>query len=272
MFAAALRGYRRAMSSGEAGVAEGILSWLAGQPNVGAVSKRTAGLKGEVDHFGALSFLQGLLLVLRDSGYAGLVFVLDEVETLQRVRGDVREKGLNAMRQLLDEVDAGRFPGLYLLITGTPSFYDSHQGIQRLPPLAQRMHVDFGTAPRFDNPRAVQIRLQGFDISALVEVGSKIRDMFAADSSCPERIRSLADDQYLAKLARSLTGGLGGKVGIVPRIYLKKLVSDILDRIDQFPDFNPQEHYKLTLQSSELTEIERNALAAVSVDEIELSL
>ena len=272
MFAAALRGYRRAMSNGDTGSAEGILAWLAAQPNVGAASKRTAGLKGEVDHFGALSFLQGLLLVLRDSGYAGLVFVLDEVETLQRVRGDVREKGLNAMRQLLDEVDAGRFPGLYLLITGTPSFYDSHQGIQRLPPLAQRMHVDFGTDPRFDNPRAVQIRLQGFDISALVEVGSRIRDMFAEDSSCPERIKLLADDQYLAKLARSLTGGLGGKVGIVPRIYLKKLVADILDRIDQFADFNPQTHYKLTLQSSELTEIERNALAAASVDEIELSL
>src|SRR5439155_9885438 len=94
------------------------------QPNVSAAVKRAAGVKGEIDHFGALSLLQGLLVVLRDAGHAGLVLVLDEVETLQRVRSDVREKSLNAMRQLIDEVDAGRFPGLYLVITGTRAFYE----------------------------------------------------------------------------------------------------------------------------------------------------
>ena len=67
-------------------------------------------MKGEIDHFGALSFLQGLLAVLRDAGHAGLVLVLDEIETLQRVRSDVREKSLNALRQLIDEIDAGASP------------------------------------------------------------------------------------------------------------------------------------------------------------------
>ena len=118
---------------------------------------------GDLDHFGAMGFLQGLLTVLRDSGHPGLLLVLDEVETLQRVRGDVRDKALNALRQLIDEVDAGRFPGLYLVITGTPAFFDGPQGVQRLPPLAQRLATDFTTDARFDNPRAVQIRLPGFD-------------------------------------------------------------------------------------------------------------
>ena len=151
-----------------------------GQPHVGAAAKRAAGIKGEVDHFAALSFLQGLLTVLRDSGYAGLVLVLDEIETLQRVRGDVREKGLNALRQLIDEIDAGRFPGLYLVITGTPAFFDGPQGVRRLEPLAQRLHVDFQTDARFDNPRAVQLRLPGFDHDRLVEVGRTVRDLYAA--------------------------------------------------------------------------------------------
>ena len=48
--------------------------------------KRVANLKGEVDHFAALTFLQGLLVVLRDSGHSGLVIVLDEVETLEWTR------------------------------------------------------------------------------------------------------------------------------------------------------------------------------------------
>ena len=71
------------------------------------------------------SFLQGVLVVLRDSGHPGLMLILDEVETIQRVRSDVRDKSLNALRQLIDEVDAGRFPGLYLVITGTSRSYPS---------------------------------------------------------------------------------------------------------------------------------------------------
>lgn len=271
-FGAALRAYRKASIAGEVRAADGILAWLAGQPNVGAEAKRLAGVKGDVDHFGALSFLQGLLVILRDAGFAGLLLVLDEVETLQRVRSDVREKSLNALRQLIDEIDSGRFPGLYLLITGTPAFYDGPQGIQRLAPLAQRLQVDFTTDPRFDNPRAPQIRLPNFDLERLALVGRRIRDLYAAGASMPERIRAVASDAYIDELARAVTGGLGGKVGIAPRIFLKKLVGDVLDRIDQFPDFDPRQHYALTIQDGELTEVERNARGASTPDEIELEL
>jgi hypothetical protein len=254
-----LRAYRSARAAGETGTAEGVLAWLGGQPNVGADVKRLARVKGDIDHFGALSFLQGLLLVLRDSGHAGLVVVLDEVETLQRVRGDVRDRGLNALRQLVDEVDGGRFPGLYLVITGTPAFYDGPQGVPRLPPLAQRLHTDFATDARFDNPRAVQVRLPGFTIERLEQVGRRVRDIYAEGAAARERIERLAGDAYLASLARAVTGSLGGKVGIAPRLFLKKLVGDVLDRIDQFPDFDPRQHYALTLGTAELTDVEREA-------------
>jgi hypothetical protein len=271
-FSTALRGYRRAMAEGEPAVAEGILAWLGGEPNVGAAPKRYAGLKGQVDHFGALSFLQGLLVILRDAGFCGLLVVLDEVETLQRVRGDVREKSLNALRQLIDEVDAGRFPGLYLLMTGTPAFFDGPQGVQRLPPLAQRLAVDFSTEARFDNPRAVQIRLPTFDLDRLGLVGRRIRDVYAADSANAQRLKGAVDDDYIDDLARAVTGDLGGKVGVAPRIFLKKLVGEVLDRVDQFDDFDPRQHYALTLDERELTPVERAARSAGGVDDIELDL
>lgn len=271
-FALCLRGYRRALLEGDPETADGLLAWLAGQPHVSAKVKRSAGIKGDLDHFGALSFLQGLLTVLRDSGHAGLVVVLDEVETLQRVRGDVRERALNALRQWMDELDAGRFPGLYLLVTGTPTFFDGPQGVQRLPPLAQRLHVDFETDARFDNPRAVQIRLPNFDLPKLEAVGRRVRDLYATHSPSADRLLHLADDAYLAQLARSVTGELGGKVGVAPRVFLKKLVADVLDRIDQFPDFDPRRDYAPTLSDRELTPAERSARSATSVDEIELEL
>ncbi|SDT66926.1 BREX system ATP-binding protein BrxD [Actinoplanes derwentensis] len=268
-FAAALRGYRTASLSGDAATADAVLAWLGGQPHVAAAARRVAGVKGNLDHFAALSFLQGLLAVLRDSGHPGLLLVLDEVETLQRVRSDARDKALNALRQLIDEVYSGRFPGLYLVITGTPAFYDGQQGVQRLAPLAQRLAVDFDTDPRFDNPRAVQIRLPGFTVDSLVELGGRVRDLYADGSSAAERVRDLVDDAYLDQLARAVAGGLGGKVGIVPRLYLKKLVSDVLDRVDQFPDFDPRQHYAPTMTTAEMTDVERNAASA---DEIALDL
>src|SRR5436190_2808792 len=268
-FAAALRTYRAAQRRNDHAIAEGLAGWLAGQPHVAASVKREAGIKGDVDHFATLSFLRGLLLILKDSGYSGLVLVLDEIETLQRVRGDVREKGLNALRQLIDDIDAGRVPNLYLMITGTPAFFDGPQGIQRLEPLAQRLHVDFQTDARFDNPRAVQLRLSPCDHGRLVEVGNKVRDLFTADCSAPDRVRRLAPDEYIDVLARSVAGKLGGKVGIAPRLFLKKLVADVLDRIDQFEDFDPTKHYQLTINTSELTAIERESQAQ-NVDDIEL--
>lgn len=271
-FSAALRGYRQAQAAGERAIADGILAWLAGQPNVAAAAKRSCGVKGDIDHFGALSFLQGVLIVLRDSGHPGLLLVLDEVETIQRVRSDVRDKSLNALRQLIDEVDSGRFPGLYLLITGTPAFYDGPQGIQRLEPLAQRLHVDFQTDARFDNPRAPQIRLPAFSLERLCLVGCKVRDIYRQHAQTPSRIATMCDDAYVQELAQAVAGRLGGKVGVAPRIFLKKLVADILDRVDQFPDFNPREHYTLTMNDSELTAVERQAMGATDIDEIELDL
>jgi hypothetical protein len=264
-FAAALRGYRAALARGDQATAEAVLAWLGGQPNVSAAARRTAGVRGDLDHFGALGFLQGLLAVLRDCGHPGLLLVLDEVETLQRVRSDARDKALNSLRQLVDEIHAGRFPGLYLLITGTPAFYDGPQGAQRLAPLAQRLATDFSTDPRFDNPRAVQVRLPGFTIEALTELGAKVRDLYVDGSQAPDRIAALVDDAYVADLARAVAGRLGGKVGVAPRLFLKKLVGDVLDRVDQFPDFGPRQHYALTLSTAEMSEVERNAASAYEV-------
>lgn len=270
-FAAALRGYRRAVAAGDGATAEALIAWLGGQKSVATAARRAAGVRGDLDHFAALGFLQGLLTVLRDCGHPGLLVVLDEIETLQRVRGDVREKGLNALRQLLDEIDAGRFPGLFLVITATPAFFDGQQGAQRLPPLAQRLATDFTTDPRFDSPRAVQLRLGGFDLERLGELGSKVRDLYAGAARNPERISERVDDAYLMELATAVTGGLGGKVGVAPRVYLRKLVADVLDRVEEFDDFDPRKHYRLTLSDGELTEVERNAVAA-SADDIELEM
>jgi hypothetical protein len=279
-FASALRAYRKATLDGDQATAQSLLAWIGGQPNIAASAKRAAGVKGDLDHFAALGFLQGLLTILRDCGHPGLLVVLDEIETLQRVRSDVRDKGLNALRQLADDIDSGRFPGLYLLITGTPAFYDGPQGVARLTPLAQRLATDFGTDARFDSPRAVQVRLTGFDLPKLAQLGEVIRNVYAAGTGAEDRIAATVDDAYIEDLARAVAGELGGQVGVAPRVFLRKLVADVLDRVAEFEDFNPRQHYKLTLSATDLSDTERNAagLRAVppaqplTADDVDLDL
>lgn len=155
--------------------------------------------------------------------------------------------------------DDGSINEVDLLVLAPKGFY-----------LAQRLAVDFSGAHRFDNPRAPQVRLQNFDLPRLEAVGRKIRDLYAEGAAARGRILERADDAYLRTLARAVAGGLGGRVGIAPRVFLKKLVQDVLDRIDLHPDFDPRLDYALTLADGELTDVERNARAATTPDDVEL--
>lgn len=265
-FATALRAIHIARVKGEGAVAESLVSWLMGSPNVGAAAKRVAGIKGEIDHFGAAGFFRGLLELLRLTGRKGLVLVLDEVETIQRVRADSKDRSLNALRQLLDDLSNERYPGLYVLITGTPAFFDGNQGVQRLGALAQRLQVDFPKNAEFDSTRAVQIRLQAFTREKLIEVGRRVRDLYPSDDS--SRVAERVGDDIVAGLADGVAGKLGGKVGIAPRIFLKKLVG-MLDQVHEHASFDPAVHYELVVDTRELDVTER---AAMSVDDIELEL
>ena len=208
-FAAALRAYRNATARrATRPPPRALIAWIGGQPNVAAAAKRAAGVKGDLDHFAALGFLQGLLTILRDSGHPGLLLVLDEIETLQRVRGDVRDKGLNALRQLIDEVDAGRFPGLYLLITGTPAFYDGPQGVSPADAARAAAARPTSAPTRGSTPRA---RCRSGCRLRPAEAGqARRRDprpLRAAARAPQDRIARLVDDAYVDR------SGQGGRRG-----------------------------------------------------------
>ena len=269
-FAAALRVAYAARLRSDRPLYDGLVAWLMGNPNVSAGVSRKAGLKGKLDHAGASGFLRGMLLLLKQTGRAGLLLTLDEAETIQRMRGDVRDKSLNALRQLIDDIGAHRYPGLYLLVTGTPTFFEGAQGIRRLPPLAERLQTDFSGDPRFESTRAVQVRLAPFDDSKLLEVGRKVRAIYP--TKLPDRIAARITDSVLDDLARGVAGQLGQKVGVAPRLFLRKLV-ELLDKVEEHADFDPALHYKPVIDAREMTVEERSAGGhAVGVDDIALDI
>ena len=116
----------------------------------------------------------------------------------------------------------------------------------------------------------IMVGLATFDHAALLAVGRRVRDIYADGRANEQRLRAVVDDSYLDALARAVAGGLGGKVGVAPRLFLKKLVADVLDRVDLHADFDPRQHYNLTLAETEMSPTERAAAGAASVDDIEL--
>jgi hypothetical protein len=97
-----------------------------------------------------------------------------------------------------------------------------------------------------------------------------VRDIYP--TAAPERFQARANDDMLCALARAVAGKLGGKVGIAPRIYLRKLVAGVLDRVDLFPDFDPMRDFELTLQPEELSAEEQAAVAGKTPDDIALDV
>lgn len=111
-----------------------------------------------------------------------------------------------------------------------------------------------------------------------MELGGRVRELYLAGLADPDRVARQVDAAYVVLLADEVTGQLGGRVGVAPRLFVKKLV-DVLDRVDQFADFDPRHDYLVRLAPSELTDEERGAagqparpVPVASVDDVALDL
>jgi hypothetical protein len=103
-----------------------------------------------------------------------------------------------------------------------------------------------------------------------MEVGVKVRNLFADGSSARERVLAKVDDRTLLALVNGICGSLGGEIGLAPRIFLKKLIGELLDRAELNGDFDPAVHYKPVIRGSELSEDERAGCGLDSLDQIQL--
>jgi hypothetical protein len=265
LFAAALRACHTARLSGNHAIAEGLLAWLMGQPHVGADQARGRDQGRPRPLWGQRASFAASRRCSADRP-PGLVLVLDEVETIQRVRADSRKKSLNALRQLIDDLDAGHYPGMYVLITGTPQFFEGPQGVRRLPALEQRLHVDSPATPR----STTRVRRRSAccpSTGSAAQVGRRIRELYPASSRA--RIATHVD-----RRAPDVASPTACPASSAARWASRRGSScasclvDLLDKVDEHATFDPTKHYKLVVDRRELTP--RSALAGVrgSVDDI----
>ena len=250
-----------AKQEGEFAEAGALLSWLSGSENVAHSAKKRAQVKGTVDDKAALDFLRGVVALVKAAGYRGLVVVIDEAETILRMRRDVRAKSLNGIRQIVD--GAQTFPGLLWMFTGTPDFFESRRGVGGLEPLHDR--IQFNEDGGFASSRQPQLELKPFDESRLREVALKLRELYLPRDRA--RLDARIDDGFIADLVGHVTKGFAGDVGVVPRQFLRQFVEH-MDRVDERPDYDPREVTGFVQPGpEELNEVEREILSGESVAE-----
>jgi len=210
-----------------------LISWLSGSGNVAAGAKKAAGVKGDISGADALKYLHGILEIVKAAGYKGLLIVIDEAETILRMRRDVRGKSLNGIRQICD--DASTYQGALWLFTGTPEFFDTKRGVAGLQPLHDRIKFLSHEGGRA-SLRQPQLDLRPFDKQRLLEVALKLRELYPTTDRA--RTERLVSADYLGQLVDKVTEGFRGDVGVVPRQFLRQLV-DVLDLVDDDPEFDP---------------------------------
>lgn len=239
---------------GELTEAGSLISWLCGSGNVSAASKRVAGIKGDISSRDALDYLRGVLEIVKAAGYRGLVIVIDEAETILRMRSDSRHKSLNGIRQIADA--SGDYKGILWLFTGTPEFFDTRHGVAGLAPLHDR--IRFLKQGRFASLRQAQLELVPFDADRLHAVALRLRELFpTADRAQLEQKVSTA---FLKRLVEEVTTGFKGDVGVVPRQFLREFVTQ-LDLVEEHDDYDPMTRYEF--QAAGLSPEEQHVLTGV---------
>ena len=259
----------RLKQEGEVSEAGALISWLCGSGNVAAASKKAAGIKGDIGSRDALDYLRGVLEIVKAAGYKGLLIVIDEAETILRMRSDSRHKSLNGIRQIADA--AGSYPGMLWLFTGTPEFFDTRHGVAGLEPLHRR--ISFSKQGSFASLRQPQLELTPFDAERLRSVATRLRELY------PSGTRSVLEERvsldFIDRLVAEVTKGFRGDVGVVPRQFLREFVTQ-LDLVEENDDYVPMELYGFDpsqISTAALTPEEQQRLGGTSdsapLDELE---
>jgi hypothetical protein len=235
-FVNVLKAYFEAKQENDYQTASSLIAWISGSKNVSAAAKKKAGIKGEISSASAMLFLKGILNIIKKAGQEGLVIIVDELETILRTRNDVRGKSLNGLRQIIDA--AKDFPHLLWVFTGTDLFFDSKKGVAGLEPLHDR--IKFTKSGEFVSPKQPQLELKPFDQARLKAVALKLREIYPSNNR--DRIFRLVDDKFLDNLTSLVTQGLKGDVGVIPRQFLRELVT-VLDLVEDNDGTNGEKEY-----------------------------
>jgi len=257
-FANAIRGFYKAKYDGNHILSQGAIAWLKGE-NVRLELKKSLNVAGSVTRENSFEFFKALLHMIKSAGYHGLVIILDEVETVQKlVRADTRNAAYENLRFFIDEADKNNFPSCFFLYTGTTDLMESEKGFKSLEPLYQRVKVERDKT--FKNLRQPVMFLEGLNKKKLNEVAKKVRSIHGEVYSWTPNEK--VSDSFIEKLIDDMATGFGGEISIGPRGFLRTLV-DILDKSQMYDNYVPVEQFVFNDEIRTMAETVENTTAHI---------
>jgi hypothetical protein len=112
-----------------------------------------------------------------------------------------------------------------------------------------------------------------FDAERLKAVALRLRELFPARDRA--RLEAAMSDGFIARLVADVTAGFKGDVGVVPRQFLRELVTQ-MDLVEEHADYDPATEYGFTLPQPPTLRVEEqhaltgDALASADLTDDEL--
>ncbi len=230
-FSRAISAYYRARYQKDEALANASLGWIKGE-KVRADTKKLMEVKGEVDRQQVLIFMQAMLKMMKAASYKGWVILIDEMETILRLRTKtLRQMAYDNLRYLLDEIVQNRFPGCFFLFTGTPELLNSTLGFSSFTPLFERVYIEKDR--QFPNLRQSLLYIEPWEKAQYMESASKVLRLHQEAyewKGQPEQLSSLLQ-HYVDDFLKLQHKGFA----IYPRSFLRIWI-DLLDKKQLYPE------------------------------------
>jgi adenosylhomocysteinase len=250
-----MQAYYVASQQGHKPLAAAATGWLKGEPNVYAELRQTFDVRGTIGKDNAFDFLPAMVALIVHIGYAGLIVLWDEAESIRGIsRPESRHAAYENVCFLMDTTAQGAFAHCGFLFSGTEDFFrDDRCGVASHGPLYERLKSDRGKRQTKDPPQAI-LPLEGFDRRKLHEVALKVRDVHGIAHGWHASGR--ITDELLQRLVEDTAERVGERLNTMPRGFLKSLV-DILDAVERNPRSSAAEIIAVGIDADHIEEIER---------------
>jgi len=169
--------------------------------------------------------MRGLLWLIRDAGYAGLILCIDEVEELARLRTQTRQdQALQALREFVDHGGGeGSFRYLCMYLAATPEMFESERYFPRYDALATRIQP-LSDAINWRGP-VVDLEKTPLDAKQMSQIANRIQRVFRVAYG-PH-----ADGERLADLIEPLVAAvMATRYRIAKPRLLARMLIDELER------------------------------------------
>jgi hypothetical protein len=220
--AGALRGHYRAYLEGNGALMEAALDFMRGM-TIPPEARSALKLAGRLTPESAFRRLRAVLSVMREAGYPGLLVLVDEAETIQRLSKPQRDAAYTAIREIVDTCEE-QFPYCLFVFAGTQAlFEDEFRGVASYQPLYQRIKNTQVSSER--DLRQPIIRLEELGAESLTTVAKRVRAVHA--SAYAWDAQASMSDRALEQFVNTVAARFG-EIRQKPRGFLKALV-DVLD-------------------------------------------